>query len=200
MKRYYVFMLFVTMAAIPAFAQQDQTLVGNHVSFGGFGGPVVKFSSINGSAGLLVGGRGGWIIKLNPSSSFVIGGGGYGLANDIKAQNIIINGEQQYLSVGYGGLELEYVEGSNKLIHFSIQSLIGAGGAGYRNKNHGESSNTDSFFVWEPGVNVLLNVTHFFRVGAGLGYRVTSGSHLAEATDSDLSGVTGILTFKFGKF
>lgn len=193
-------MLFLSMAVSTAFAQQDQTLVGNRVTFGGFGGPVVKVSPVSGETGLLVGGRGGWIIKLNPSSSFVIGGGGYGLANDIKAKNIIINGEQQYLSVGYGGLELEYVEGSDKLIHFSIQSLIGAGGAGYRNKNHGETSNTDAFFVWEPGVNVLLNVTHFFRVGAGAGYRLTSGSHLADATDSDLSGVTGILTFKFGKF
>ncbi|HKI46393.1 MAG TPA: hypothetical protein VKA08_13775 [Balneolales bacterium] len=196
-----LFTLFLCLVfTIPALAQEDQTLVSNHIGSGGFGGPVLKISSISGEAALFVGGRGGWIIKLNPSSSFVIGGGGYGLSTDVEANNIFINNRQQYVSVGYGGLELEYVHQSYRLVHFSLQSLIGAGSAGYQNKDRENRSNSDSFFVWEPGVNVLLNVTHFFRIGTGLGYRLTSGSHLLEASDSDLSGVTGIITFKFGKF
>lgn len=199
MKQFFIFIIFLGFS-VQAFAQEDQTLVGNHVTSGGFGGPVLKISSISGEAALFVGGRGGWIIKLNPSTSFVIGGGGYGLATDVRANNVFINNRQQYVSVGYGGVELEYVHQSYRLVHFSIQSLIGAGSAGYQNKDHDNSTNNDSFFVWEPGVNVLLNVTHYFRIGGGLGYRLTSGSHLVQASDSDLSGVTGIITFKFGKF
>jgi len=199
MKQLFILIL-CSISAVPVLAQEDQTLVSHHIGSGGFGGPVLKISSVSGEAGLLVGGRGGWIIKINPSTSLVIGGGGYGLTTDVKANNVFINNQQQYLSVGYGGVELEYVHQSYRLVHFSIQSLIGAGSVGYQNKNHDDRTNDDSFFVWEPGVNVLLNVTHFFRIGTGLGYRLTSGSHLTEAADSDLSGITGIITFKFGKF
>lgn len=199
MKQLFVLIL-CSITTLPALAQEDQTLVGNHVTSGGFGGPVLKISSISGEAGLLVGGRGGWIIKLNPSTSFVIGGGVYGLASDVKANNVFINNHQQYVSFGYGGVELEYVHQSYKLVHFSIQTLIGAGGVAYQNRDREKQTDNDSFFVCEPGANVMVNVSHFFRIGAGVGYRLTSGSHLLEASDSNLSGVMGIITFKFGKF
>lgn len=58
---------------------QEKTLLEGEVSHGGFGGPAVKFTSVNGDFGIMVGGRGGWIID----HTFVIGGGGYGLLNDI---------------------------------------------------------------------------------------------------------------------
>ena len=53
-------------------AQNAQTLMGSDIRHGGFGGPVVKFTEIDGQFGVLVGGRGGWIIN----DSFVIGAGG----------------------------------------------------------------------------------------------------------------------------
>jgi hypothetical protein len=60
---------------------QEQTLVGNgEISNGGFGGPVIKYTQIKNEPAILVGGRGGWIIN----HTFVIGGGGYGLANQIE--------------------------------------------------------------------------------------------------------------------
>ena len=193
--------MFVT----PAFAQENQSLVGNRIRSGGFGGPVVKISSISGKAGLLSGIRGGWIIKLNPSTSFVIGAGSYELVTNVKADNIfacdIYTGNTQlYVSLNYYGFELEYVHHSNRLIHFSLQSLIGGGEAGYQYKKRISTGIHDSFFVLEPGANVLLNVTNFFRIGAGLGFRITTRSRLAEVSDSDLTGLTGLATFKFGKF
>ena len=187
---------------------QEETLVGNgEVTHGGFGAPVIKYTQIKGEPGLLVGGRGGWIIN----HTFVIGGGGYGLVNDIEANNYLFFdpwGSKPYLNFGYGGLELEYIVQSNNLIHFSIYTLIGAGGISYRNSlwDHNEDgwenweSPSDAFFVFEPEVNAELNVISFFRIDAGVSYRFISGLNFDDLKNSDLAGPSAVLTFKFGKF
>ena len=59
--------------------QQQETLLSGNIESGGFGGFVVRFSEIGGAFAVLAGGRGGWIIN----HTFVLGGGGYGLANDV---------------------------------------------------------------------------------------------------------------------
>ena len=117
---------------ITSFAQEE-TLIGNgEITHGGFGGPVIKYTQIKGEPALLIGGRGGWIIN----HSFVIGGGGYGLVSDIEADNFLTFAPLEpipYLNFGYGGLELEYIIQSDKLMHFTVYTLIGAGGISYRN-------------------------------------------------------------------
>ncbi len=75
------FIMVICLVAFPAFAQEE-TLIKGDVESGGFGGPVVKMTSLNGQDGILVGGRGGWILN----HSFIIGGGGYGLANNVRAK------------------------------------------------------------------------------------------------------------------
>jgi hypothetical protein len=65
--------LMIMIWTLPVFAG-DETLFSGNVEHGGFGGPVVKFTQIKDEFGVLVGGRGGWIIN----HSFVLGAGGYG--------------------------------------------------------------------------------------------------------------------------
>ena len=60
-------------------AQADQTLTGPYIESGGFGAPVVKMTSMMDEFAVLLGGRGGWILNR----TFVLGGGGYGLVNDV---------------------------------------------------------------------------------------------------------------------
>jgi len=180
-----------------AFAQEE-TLINGSIENGGFGGPVLKMGSFNGEAAILVGGRGGWIIN----HSFIIGGGGYGLANNVKAKVSGPYGER-YLNFGYGGLELEYISQSDRLIHFSFQTLIGAGGLSWRDENVRvgmRDSDGDSFFIVEPGVNATLNVTKYFRISGGVSYRFISGVQSPASSSPDLSGPSGVLTFRFGKF
>lgn len=132
-----------------------------------------------------------------------MGGGGYGLVTNIRLNNSFnFNGQPLYLNVGYGGLDLEYVHASPKLIHFSVETMIGAGNVSYtmHNFNHNSDLPDQSFFVIEPGLNVMVNVTNFFRFGAGLCYRIVNGVHLNGTNDKQLSDFNGILTFKFGKF
>ena len=190
------------------FAQEETLLGSGEVTHGGFGGPVIKYTQIKGEPAVLVGGRGGWIIN----HTFIIGGGGYGLVNDMKANNplIIVPGiTKPYLNFGYGGLELEYIIESDKLLHFSVYSLIGAGGVSYReglfNHNgtdwdHDGNSPSDAFFVFEPAANVELNIISFLRINAGVSYRFVSGVNFDDLKNSDLAGISGQLTLKFGAF
>lgn len=170
-------------------AEEETLLKAGKVTHGGFGGPVVKFSQINYGLGVLAGGRGGWIIN----HTFVIGAGGYGLTTPLESD------EEDDLSFGYGGLEFEYIILSDKLVHLTIYTLLGGGGVSLP-ANQDEDTSGEGFFIFEPAVNAELNVTKFFRVGLGLGYRMVVGDEIYGLAAMDLSGVTGTLILKFGSF
>jgi hypothetical protein len=146
--------ILLCIGLFSAFAQEE-TLINGPIENGGFGGPVLKIGSFNGEAAILVGGRGGWIVN----HSFIIGGGGYGLVSNVKAKVLGPFGER-YLNFGYGGLELEYVSNPDRLINYSFQTLIGAGGLSWRDdemKAGLHISDSDTFFIVEPGVNATLD-------------------------------------------
>lgn len=191
--------IITLLLSIQIFAQ-EQTLVGNgEITNGGFGGPVIKYTQIKNEPAVLIGGRGGWIIN----HTFVIGGGGYGLANQIEGDNFI-DFSKPYINFGYGGLELEYIIQSDQIVHFSVYTLIGAGGVNYRDNMHSSwdnwDYNSDEFFVLEPALNVEVNITSFFRINAGANYRYISGVNYDNLKNEDLAGFSGVLTLKFGNF
>jgi len=184
-------------------AQETQTLFDGNVSHGGFGGPVVKFSDVAGKTGVWVGGRGGWIINVDNNHALSIGGGGYGLVTEHAATDPESgNSDTDYFALnGYGGFEIEYTNRSYRLVHFTASSLIGAGGLMLRERDFEEvEDDVDTYFVFEPGINAEFNITHFFRVSTGLSYRLTSGIERFGFSDSDFSGINGVITFKFGSF
>jgi hypothetical protein len=199
MKTFFQLSILLLFICTQSFGQ-EQTLVGSgEISHGGFGGPVFKYTQIKGEPAVLIGGRGGWIIN----HTFVIGGGGYGLVNQIEA-DYLINNKHPFINFGYGGLELEYIIQSDQVVHFSVYTLIGAGGIMYK-ENHWDdwsdwNSGNDEFFVFEPAVNVEINIISFFRINAGVTYRFISGLYYSELENSDLAGFSGALTLKFGSF
>lgn len=180
---------------------QEQTLFGDEkVEHGGYGAMVAGATSVNNEFAVLMGGRGAWIIN----HSFAIGFGGYGLANNIRGNNPGPFG-QPYVSFGYGGLDLEMILNSDDLVHFSIHSLFGGGSVGFRgglddDRFEMDEHDADMFFVLEPGINLDLNVTPWFRASAGVNYRYVSGVASGAATNSSLAGSTATLSLRFGKF
>ncbi|MEO0557297.1 MAG: hypothetical protein AAF170_03835 [Bacteroidota bacterium] len=184
-----------------ALAQENEPLINGSVTHGGFGGPVVKVSSINGDLGLFVGGRGGWILNFKPNHAFVIGGGGYTLVSDVEINDAMASGGPVDLDLSYGGLEVEYVNRTREVVHFSAQVLIGQGVAeSSKEIRNGGDQDEGGFVVVEPGVNALLKVTDYFRIGVGGSYRLISGTDLDGLSDSELSGASAVLTLKFGSF
>lgn len=185
-------------------AQETQTLFDGDVTHGGFGGPMIKFEDIRGDFGVWVGGRGGWIINLDDYHAISIGGGGFGLATNhrVPDDSELDNDDYDYVATnGYGGFMLEYTNRSYQLLHLTATSLIGAGGFTVRDRNFADiDEEPNPYFVFEPGAHLELNVTSFFRVAAGVSYRLTSGIDKAGFSDSDFSGANATLTFKFGIF
>lgn len=193
----------LTITQKPATAQQTETLFDGKATHGGFGGPVVKFSDVAGSAGVWVGGRGGWLINMNEQHTISLGGGGYGLVTNHPVLNPQIGDPDTnyYVLNGYGGFEFEYTNKSYKLVHFTVSSLLGGGGLMMRERDYENvEEDVDSYFVFEPGVHAELNVTNFFRISVGAAYRFTSGIGKFGFSDSDFSGLNGVITFKFGGF
>jgi hypothetical protein len=188
---------------------QEETLLEGGIESGGFGGPVVKFTQIKKEFGVLVGGYGGWLIN----HTFMIGGGGYGLVNKIRASEEAQTAYQLYLGrpvnleMGYGGVVLEYIDNSNALVHFAFNTLIGAGGVTYNERdnddwdwNDNNNRPTDAFFIVEPELKAELNVTTFLRINIGGSYRFVSGINIIGLKNSDIAGPSANITFKFGKF
>lgn len=188
--------LIVLALVVPALAE-DETLLGDDIESGGYGAVIVKYGQIMGTDGVFVGGQGGWIIN----HTLVIGGGGFGLANKIALEG----SDCQYLGFGYGGLLLEYIIASRKLVHLDIQCLIGAGGVSsytdtYLCYDEDYFSDGDAFFALEPGASLMLNLHRYVRVGVGATYRYVGGVCYRGLEDADLRGFTGQMIFKFGNF
>jgi len=174
--------------------KQDEVLIKGPVEKGLFGGLVIKFTKLNNDFACLIGGRGA--IVLN--HTFAIGGGGYGLTNDILVHTNYPF-RDYYLDFGYGGLILEWIIGSKKLVHFGISSLIGGGSLCYRTAFY-EPWYDDAFFVLEPSAEMTLNVTKCFRIDMGGSYRYICGTDFDGVSDKGLSNVAGHIAFKFGRF
>jgi hypothetical protein len=201
-----VFSLLLLLALNLSMLAQEQTLFEGSIEHGGFGGPAIQFTSINDNLGVLVGGGGGWIVN----HTIVIGGFGYGLANEIIGRQVAPD-SSFLINLGYGGLYLAWIDGSDDLVHFTFNTLVGGGGVDYRRRSWADNDNdefddndpnfrTDLFFVVEPGINVEMNVGANFRVALGVNYRFISNVDLEGMSNSKLSGPSAGLIFKFGAF
>ena len=135
---------------------------------------------------VIFGGRGGWIIN----HTFVIGGGGYGLANDIT-----IDGND--LQMDYGGFEFEYIWRSDAVVHFTVHTGIGWGKVEMLDGEYV----SDKFFYSEPTFNWEVNIMSWFRMNAGVGYFwVDNIQGMPGLSSSDVRGITGTIVFKLGWF
>lgn len=187
-------LLVLSILLLSSVFAQKETIFSGEIAHGGFGAPVVKFSSVKGEGAVFVGGKGGWVVN----HSFVIGGAGYGLATKIEKN--IGNIKNSRLHFGYGGLYLEYIHSYEKLIHFSAEVLVGAGGMEMSDDKRASLSMDDTFFVVEPALNLELNVHEMVVFGAGVSYRFVNGIETEGFSNKDFSNLSGQLYIKFGVF
>jgi hypothetical protein len=217
--RYLTLVFMLLLAATPLLAE-EQTLLHGRIQHGGYGAPVIKVTTIDGGSAVLLGGQGAWLIN----HTFGLGIAGYGMVTERIYNRPDQPNAPEYeptatrrLELGYGGLLLSYVNRSDELIHTTVDLLIGGGTIGFAKRyryadnwdsgdwdsddwDHSRSGSTDGFFVLEPSLNVEINLVRFMRLDAGMGYRWVSGVSRFGYGNADISGVTGTLALKFGKF
>ena len=187
----------VTVLLSLTLVAQENTLINGKVNSGGYGAFFTKVGGIKGQSGVLMGGQGAWILN----HKLAIGGKGYALISPADVEELT-NVKMEYGC--WGGL-IEYVIASDKLIHLNISTMIGAGEVRYSVNDYTQPPSEvdyspDGVFVIEPGVDIELNVHKNFRIALGAYYRITSGVQYADLSNSDLSGFSGQITFKFGVF
>jgi hypothetical protein len=215
MKKLAIF-LGVLAVALPAFAQQDdenksdrsdeiQTLMGKNNAVGGYGAISVQYTELENRDAFVFGARGGIMM----GHMMTLGLGGSGFFNDVHYD--AATGQDISLAGGYGGFFFEPILMPKFPVHVSFPVLIGAGGVAVVSVNDQEKWNdnykseaSDAFMVIEPGIEVELNITRFFRFCIGGYYRYTSDVDIQDPeynvpTDI-LQGFSGGVTFKFGHF
>lgn len=186
--------LIVTLAA---FSQEKeyQTIFDNQdLRISGMGGPFMQFTGVAGEFGHMMGGGGA--VLLN---DFFFGGYGLGLTNAIP-DFVNMNNADDRLSLGHGGFWIGYVIFGDRPVHFTVSSLIGWGEFGIMQSGEYYPYIRDNIFVLSPTAEVELNLTRYFRIGAGISYNIYTMVDLRGYKSSDLSAPGGFLSFKFGWF
>jgi hypothetical protein len=180
--------------------------------------PDVTMSQVNKKTATIVGVYGGWLTDR----SWLVGAGGYWLAND-----------SHDFGMEYGGLVLQYMVHSDRRIGFAVRGLVGGGdariaaryqdvygdpGPGDRptdiafgrshHPGHGHGDRppatitpdarlvfNEVFFVAEPQAQLMWNVSSRVRLTFGAGYRVIGG---ADPVNDRLRGPIGSVSIEFG--
>jgi len=109
----------------------------------------------------------------------------------------ISNVYMDYWSVG--GL-LEYTLFPKNLIHFTFPLYIGYGEVEMDNEIGNAGLGEANFFQFEPMALLEINLHKNVRFDVGTGYRFVSKMDYRNFNQSDISGFTGYIGFKFGLF
>ena len=185
-------------------SQDDiQTLAGKNSHHGGFGGITFKSSEFNNQDIIMAGFRGGWIINR----ALAIGFEGHGIIPTAEFENIDPDNNIRSRAVGgYGGMFLEPIILSNKVVHVTFPVSGGAGWLGYivdweQHQHYSEDLiDDDVFWFVEPGAALELNVARNFRINMGAAYRFTKDLEMMSTPSTAFDGWNYFLTLKFGSF
>ncbi len=183
-------LLFVSLHA------REKTLATGSFDNGGYGGPVWKVGLVNGELGMFTGGRGGWIIN----HTFAVGGGGYGLITRVDTDLQSTGSNDLFLDLEYGGFEMEYIHNSDEIFHWTVHATLGGGTIRLMEHNPNEAIDSDAIYIFEPSLNLDINIFTWFRLGLGASYRLALDVNLMGIDEADISGPSGGIIFKFGSF
>lgn len=184
-------------------SKEIKTLMGRNRAGGGYSAFTVGYSVIDNKHAVLFGGRFGWIA----SHSLGVGIGATGFINEFHYEPSI--DREVFLAGGYGGLYIEPILMPRYPVHLSFPLLLGAGGISYVSKeadlNNNLIEDSEAFLMIEPGAELELNLTRFFRFAVGASYRFPTSfdvglSGTPKASAESIKGLSYMVTLKFGKF
>lgn len=122
----------------------------------------------------------------------------------------VYRGDEVFLVGAYGGLHLEPILFGNRFISVSFPLMIGGGGVTILEKKangefdeaplENETYDYDSFFIVEPGVNILYNISRFVQVETGIRYRISESFRLPYYGKDNIKGFSVGIGLKIGIF
>jgi hypothetical protein len=191
-----VMLMFLSTGIVAQQQDSTQTLFRSEIKVSELWAPAVKFNSIQGDIGTLIGFYGGAVFNR----TFLLG-----ITGGVNLGHPSVN-------YGYFGAIGQFILNPSKLVHFSGQLELAYGSTkDYQNPKSGLLDNFwnisgASFFMMEPGVNIELNLSKKLTLVAGISYRYVSGLNensenvsITHVTNKDLSGVNFVIALKFGK-
>lgn len=139
----------------PEIKSEKDTLLHEKIQTRFFGEIRTKSTSIFQEYGLLVGGQ----VGLTFNGSVSIGLAGYGRADTDYS---IFDIDPDHDNPAFGGVFFAYAPVQERLLHLRFTALAGSGDSWGR-----------IFYIVEPGVEVVLNVSEIIRLSLGLSYPLT---------------------------
>lgn len=189
MRKYYFLTFIIIFSFINPLLAQTQK---DGDTFGGFGGPFLQVSKMQGGMNFKLGGGGGLV--YNHKYFF----GGFGQGNVVEIEPNIDSLMDYKLNYGHGGLWFGlyplFVKNNQILFSFRIawgQALLSDG------KQNDFSS---EYMVLEPEIIYELKISTFFKMGAGISYPIYSPIKIPGFSENDFSKLNVTIHFKFGSF
>jgi len=214
MKKYILLTAFATLLFTSLFSQDPEfeyyknkeikTLLGrNRGGGGGYCAFTGGYSLIDDEQAVLFGARFGWMA----GHSMGVGIGATGFINEYHYEPSL--DRNVFLAGGYGGLYIEPILFPRSPVHLSFPILLGGGGISYVSDDPSFNDNiiedSEAFLLIEPGAEVELNLTRFFRLSIGATYRLPTAFDVGlngtpTASAESIKGLSYTVSLKFGKF
>jgi opacity protein-like surface antigen len=182
-------------SAVPHGEDDPQTIVGGRpdgatVVSGWFVSPTFGTTGWGGALAYSPGLRGGIYLNRRLAIGLAING----LANSDSHL-----GKNEGGNLGtYGGLLLQYVVHSDRLVHLTFESTIGDGRWCVSDNNN--DCVGKQFIVFEPAANLEVNVARHVRFTTGVGYRFAVAGSGDGPSSGDMSSLVVRSGLVFGSF
>lgn len=175
----------------------EHLLKNRKLSFSIFASPIFEFSEVNGSFGFSSGGGAGIIIN----QTLFIGGYGLKLAPVIEKELILDGQNYQDLEIDFNhaGLWVGYIHDFRKLIHFGGSAKFGWGNIALEHASF-PGDYDDNVLVITPQAEVEVNISKWFKINAGLGYRLVTSVNENFFSKKDFNSPEASISLMFGWF
>lgn len=188
----------------------------------GFGAPIIEFSSVQDEFAVFNGGGGAVLIN-----QFFFGGYGMGLSTNHyreisvyqESTGSFYDYSNERINFGHGGFWFGGMFQPSNAIHLAASTKLGWGGISLYEQNQNWELRRfeiiDNVFVVQPQIEAEMNITRWFKLNIGVGYRLVTGidktykvydntyTYLGEKPyfgKSDFNGFSGTVSFLFGGF
>lgn len=201
----YTIIMALSIISIQLQAQESEDYIefndSKNIVHGVYLGLSFYYGEIDGKSTYLAGAK----IAYVANKKFEVGFTGVGFYSDQNSNGPFDNYD---IYGAYGGLHLEPILFGDSAVSLSFPILIGGGAANYTTDDfdsifdfeHTYIDDWDPFFVFEPGVSVLYNISSYLQFEMGIKYRFTSNISLYPGGVENLNGLSGGIGLKVGVF